>query len=147
MKLILTEDVRSLGTIGSQVNVKNGYARNFLIPRGLAVPANEGNKKQLEHQKKVLAAKKEKVLKEVKALASKIEKITIEVAKQAGEEDRIFGAVTANELVEKLHEQGLKVSKKDVKLPEEVKTLGSYTSEIRLHTEVTATLKFKVIAQ
>ena len=147
MKLILTEDVRSLGSIGSQVSVKNGYARNFLIPRGFAVPANESNKKHFEHQKKVLTAKREKVLEEVKKLASKIEKVSLEIAKQTGEEDKIFGAVTAAELVELLHAQGIDVSKKDIQIPADVKKLGEYTSEIKLHSEVTAKLKFKVISQ
>ncbi|MFK7823671.1 MAG: 50S ribosomal protein L9 [Oligoflexales bacterium] len=147
MKLILKEDVPSLGTIGTIVTVKDGYARNYLLPRDLAVPANESNKKQLEHQKRVLSARREKVLGEVKALASKIEKVSVEVAKQVGEDERIFGSVTAAELVELLEAKGFKVSKKDIKMPEDVKKVGVYTAELRLHSEVTAKLKFWVVSQ
>ena len=91
MKLILTEDVPSLGSIGAIVNVKDGYARNYLLPRGIAVPANESNTKQLEHQKRVLNARREKVLAEKKALAAKIEKLSVEVAKQVGEDESKSG--------------------------------------------------------
>ncbi|NRA44658.1 MAG: 50S ribosomal protein L9 [Oligoflexales bacterium] len=147
MKLILKEDVPSLGTIGTIVTVKDGYARNYLLPRDLAVPANESNQKQLEHQKRVLAARREKVLGEVKALASKIEKVSVEVAKQVGEDERIFGSVTAAELAELLEAKGHSVSKKDIKMPEDVKKVGVYTAEVRLHSEVTAKLKFWVVSQ
>ena len=147
MKLILKEDVPSLGTIGTIVTVKDGYARNYLLPRDLAVPANESNKKQLEHQKRVLSARREKVLAEVKALASKIEKVSVEVAKQVGEDERIFGSVTAAELAELLEAKGFSISKKDIKMPEDVKKVGVYTAELRLHSEVTAKLKFWVVSQ
>lgn len=147
MRLILKEDVPSLGTIGTIVSVKDGYARNYLLPRDLAVPANESNKKQLEHQKRVLAARREKVLAEVKGLATKIEKISVEVAKQVGEDERIFGSVTAAELAELIEGKGFKISKKDIKMPEEIKKVGVYTAEVRLHSEVTAKLKFWVVSQ
>ena len=147
MKLILTEDVPSLGTIGHIVNVKDGYARNFLLPRSLAIPANESNTRQLEHQKRVLAARREKVLAEVKGLAARIEKLSLEVAKQVGEDERIFGSVTSAELAELAEKQGIQISKKDIKLPEEIKKVGVYTAEVRLHSEVVAKLKFWVVSQ
>ena len=147
MKLILKEDVPSLGTIGTIVTVKDGYARNYLLPRDLAVPANESNQKQLDHQKRVLAARREKVLAEVKGLASKIEKVSVEVSKQVGEDERIFGSVTAAELAELLEAKGFSISKKDIKMPEDVKKVGVYTAEVRLHSEVTAKLKFWVVSQ
>jgi len=147
MKLILTEDVPSLGTIGHIVNVKDGYARNYLLPRALAVAANEANTKQLEHHKRVLAARRAKVLGEMKALAARIEKVSLEVAKLVGEDERIFGSVTSTELAELLEKQGVQISKKDIKLPEEIKKVGVYTADVRLHSEVTAKLKFWVVAQ
>lgn len=147
MKLILTEDVPSLGTIGNIVNVRDGYARNFLLPRSLAIPANESNTKQLEHQKRVLSARREKVLAEMKTLAASIEKLSLEVSKQVGEDERIFGSVTSTELAELLEKQGVQISKKDIKMPEDVKKVGVYTAEIRLHSEVVAKLKFWVVPQ
>ncbi|MCB9228775.1 MAG: 50S ribosomal protein L9 [Deltaproteobacteria bacterium] len=147
MKLILTEDVPSLGSIGSIVSVKGGYGRNFLLPRGFAVPANESNTKQLEHHKRVLKAKKEKVLAEKRALAAKIEKLSLEVAKQVGEDERIFGSVTNHELAELLEKQGYQIPKKDIHIPEAVRTVGVYTADVRLHTEVVAQLKFWVVSQ
>lgn len=147
MKLILTNDVPTLGGIGSIVQVKNGYARNYLLPKKLAVLANESNTKQLEHQKRVLAKRREKVLNEFKALASKIEKVSLEVSKLVGEDERIFGSVTTAELAEMLAAQGVKVSKKDITLPEDVKKVGVYTANVSLHSEVNAKLKFWVVAQ
>lgn len=147
MKLILTEDVPSLGTIGAIVSVKNGYARNYLLPRSLAVLANEGNTKQLEHQKRVLTKRREKVLGEVKALAKKIEKASLEVAKQVGEDEKIFGSVTSVELADLLDAQGIKIDKKNIKLPVDVKKVGVYTADVKLHSEVTAKLKFWVVSQ
>lgn len=147
MKLILTEDVPSLGSIGAIVNVKDGYARNYLLPRGIAVPANESNTKQLEHQKRVLNARREKVLAEKKALAAKIEKLSVEVSKQVGEDERIFGSVTTLELAELLEAQGYQIPKKDIHLPEAVKKVGVYTADIQLHSEVIAKLKFWVVSQ
>lgn len=146
MKLILTEDVPTLGTIGAMVNVKNGYARNYLLPRSLAVPANESNTKQLAHQKRVLQARREKVLAEVKATAHKLEQVSLQIAKQVGEDERIFGAVTSAELAEMLEQQGFSISKKDIHMPDEVKKLGEYVADVRLHSEVSGKLKFVVVA-
>ena len=147
MRLILTEDVPSLGTIGSVVSVKDGYARNYLLPRGFAVPANEGNTKQLEHQKRVLNARKEKVLAEKKALAVKLGKLSLEVAKQVGEDERIFGSVTSLELAELLEVKGFQIPRKDIHLPDAVRKVGVYTADVSLHPEVTASLKFWVVSQ
>lgn len=146
MKLILTEDVPSLGTIGNIVKVKDGYARNYLLPRGMAIPSNESNTNQLNHNKRVLQARYEKVLAEKQSLASRIEKVSLEVAKQVGEDERIFGSVTNTELAELLEEQGVVISKKDIRLPEDVKKVGVYTADVRLHSEVSAKLKFWVVS-
>lgn len=147
MKVILTEDVASLGSIGAIVQVKNGYARNYLVPRALAVPANEGNQKELEHRQRILAAKSQRILEEIKAVAKKIEKLKLEIKKAVGEEDRIFGSVTSAEVAELIGAQGIQVSKKDVHFEEEIKKTGKYSVDIKLHSEVTAKIKIKVVAE
>ena len=147
MKLILSHNVESLGVIGDIVKVKGGYARNFLVPRGLAVVANEGNEKALKQQLKVLEKKKQQILDEAKKFAGQIEKVSITVAKQVGEDEKIFGSVTTSELEELLAAEGVKVSRKDIRLTEEVKKVGVYSAEVKVHPEVTATFKVWVVAQ
>ena len=107
MRIILTQDVKKLGTIGEIVNVKDGYARNFLLPRSMAVVANEANKAELEHQKRVLERKSAKLLAEYKKLAANIEKVSVTIAKKTGEDEKIFGTVTSTELEAKLKEAGV----------------------------------------
>lgn len=147
MRVILTQDVKKLGTIGDIVNVKDGYARNFLLPREVAVVANVSNKAELDHQKRVLDRKKAKVLAEVKKLASNIEKVSVTIAKRTGEDEKIFGTVTTVELEAKLKEAGVDVDRRDIALTEDVKKVGVYSAEVRLHSEVTAKLKFWVVAE
>lgn len=147
MKVILNEDVPSLGSIGDIVNVKPGYARNYLIPKGFGVVANESNKTALDHQLKVLEKRRIAILNEVKALASTIGKTSVTVTKQVGEDERIFGSVTSAELEALLANEGIKVNKKDIYLTTEVKKVGVYTAEVKLHQEVTAKFKVWVVAQ
>ena len=147
MKLILTEDIQHVGTIGDLVTVKPGYARNYLIPRSMAIPASSSNTKQMEHQKRMLAKRQAKVLKELNVIADKIAKLKVEIPKQVGEEERIFGSVTTLEIAEILKSHSLEISRKDISLTEDVKKLGVYTADIRLHTSLTAKLKFWVVAQ
>jgi len=147
MKVILNHDVNALGAIGEVVNVRDGYARNFLLPRGLAIPANEENAAQLAHQKRVLDKKRAKLLAEAKGVATMIEKTSVTVAKQVGEDERIFGSVTTGELEELLSQEGIKVSKKDISLSEEIKKVGVYTAQVKLHSEVVAKFKVWVVAQ
>jgi len=146
MKLILSQNVENLGRIGELVKVKNGYARNFLIPRGLGMVANEGNQSALNHQLRLLDKKKALLLGEAKKAAANIEKISVTVTKQVGEDERIFGSVTTTELEELLNAEGVKVSKKDIKLSEEIKKVGVYSAEVRVHPEVTAKFKIWVVA-
>ncbi|MDD9949981.1 MAG: 50S ribosomal protein L9 [Zetaproteobacteria bacterium] len=146
MRLILTAEVPSLGTIGDVVSVKPGYGRNFLLPRQMAVPANESNQRQLAHQKRVLATRREKFLAETRVVAKKIEGVTLTLAKQAGEDNRIFGSVTSAELAQLLTAQSVQVSKRDIVIPEEAKTLGAFVAKVKLHPEVEADLKFVIEA-
>jgi large subunit ribosomal protein L9 len=147
MRVILTEDVKTLGSIGDVMNVKDGYARNFLIPRSLAKVANESNRKELEHNKRILERRKQKVLAAFKTLAASIERVSVTVAKPVGEDERIFGTVTSAELEELLAKEGLTVSRKDIKISEEVKKVGVYSAEVKLHSEVTAKFKVWVVAE
>ena len=147
MKLILTKEVAALGDIGTIVSVKGGYARNYLIPRGYALPASKSNTNQLEHQQRILAKKRERILEGFRATAAKLGKLSLTVAKQVGEDGRIFGSVTTAELHEQLEAAQIDVSKKLMTLPDEVKTIGRYEAAVRLHPEVQCKLAFEVVAQ
>lgn len=147
MKVILSQEVSNLGSIGDVVNVRNGYARNFLLPRGLASVANESNKAALAHFQRVLGKKREKVLSAAKTLGTQIEKTSVTVTKQVGEDEKIFGSVTSAELEALLKAEGLDVSKKDITILEEIKKVGVYSAQVKLHADVTAKFKVWVVAQ
>lgn len=144
MKVILVKDVQTLGTMGNIVKVKDGYARNYLIPRAFAVVANDVNRKELEHRKREIDARKEKALKETRAVAQKIEKLKITIQKQTGEDGKIFGSVTSAEIAEFYEQKGIDVSKKDITFKDEIKKIGTYSAEIQLHPEVVVQIKIKV---
>ena len=141
MKLILKENVDNLGHIGDIVKVAPGYARNYLLPKGFAIEATEKNAKALEHAKRHLEYKKNRVLEAAKQLAAKIEGLTLSIAHNAGADDRLFGAVTNMELGEQLKANGVEVDRKRIVLAEPIKQLGEFTAAVKLHPEVTATLK------
>jgi len=144
MQVILKENVEHLGHIGDIVKVAPGYARNYLLPKGLAIEATEKNAKALAHAKRHLEYKKNKVLEGAKQLAAKIESLTISVAHAAGEEGRLFGAVTNMELAEQLKVQGVEVDRKRIVLDEPIKQVGDYTAVVKIHPEVSANLKVSV---
>nr|C6E506.1 RecName: Full=Large ribosomal subunit protein bL9; AltName: Full=50S ribosomal protein L9 [Geobacter sp. M21] len=144
MKLILKENVDNLGHIGDIVKVAPGYARNFLLPKGFAIEATEKNAKALEHAKRHLEYKKNKVLEAAKQLAAKIEGLSLSIAHQAGADDRLFGAVTNMELAEQLKANGIEVDRKRIVLAEPIKQLGDFTATVKIHPEVSATLKVAV---
>lgn len=147
MKIILNQDIDSLGKIGEMMDVKDGYARNYLVPRGFAMPANAQNKAALDHQLRIIDRRKAKLLSEARTLATKIEKTSVTVTKQVGEDERIFGSVTSAELEELLSAEGLKVFKKDITIVDEIKKVGVYTAQVRLHPEIQAKFKVWVVAQ
>ena len=144
MKVILKENVEHLGHIGDIVKVAPGYARNFLLPKGLAIEATEKNAKALEHTRKHLEYKKSRVLEAAKQQAAKIEALTLTIAHQAGADDKLFGAVTNMELAEQLKAQGIEVDRKRIVLAEPIKHLGDFTATVKIHPEVSATLKVSV---
>jgi large subunit ribosomal protein L9 len=145
MKVILKENVDNLGRIGDIVKVAPGYARNFLLPKGLAIEATERNAKALEHARRQLEYKRNKELEQARALAARIGAVTLTVAHQAGEEGKLFGAVTTIEIAERLKAQGFDIDRKRMHLAEAIKHLGEYEVSVKLNPEVTAT--FKVVVE
>jgi large subunit ribosomal protein L9 len=144
MKVILKENIESLGHIGDIVKVAPGYARNYLLPKGYAIEATENNAKALDHVKRHLEYKKNKVLELAKGLAAKIEGISLAISHQAGEEGKLFGAVTNMELAEHLKANGVEIDRKKIVLAEPIKNVGEFTAAVKIHPEVTATLKIVV---
>jgi large subunit ribosomal protein L9 len=145
MKVILTDEIRGLGTRGDIVTVKDGYARNFLIPKKLAREASTGNLKSVEQEKKkwALLANQEKEVAQKAADAVKGIKITIQ--KRVGETGQLFGSVTANEIADALVAKGVAVEKRRIELDHPIKSLGTHDVEVRLHRDVTAHLQVEVV--
>lgn len=146
MKVILKENIDTLGHIGDIVKVAPGYARNYLLPKGYAVEATEKNAKALEHVKRQMAYKKDKVTEAAKLLLAKLEGLTVELVHQAGVEGKLFGSVTNMEIAAFLKEKGIEIDRKKIALSEPIKQVGEYTIPVKLHPEVTATLKVNIIA-
>lgn len=146
MNIILRETVEGLGTIGDLVKVKPGYARNYLVPRGLAVEANSRNVKELEHQKRQMERKRQKVLQAAEVLKGQIEKAPCAFSHRAGEEGKLFGSVTSQEIAAKLAEAGIEIDRKKIQLAEPIKTLGEHEVPVKLQAGITATIKVSVTA-
>ncbi|MGO8971796.1 MAG: 50S ribosomal protein L9 [Myxococcaceae bacterium] len=144
MKLILREDVPNLGKSGDLVSVKPGFGRNYLLPRKLAVLANESNVKQLQHDREVISAQQAKQRGAAQSQAQKLEAVVVRIRRKVGEQDKLFGSVTSLDIAEALATQGLKVDRRAIHLAEPIKTTGKHAVEIRLHREVTSTIHVEV---
>ncbi len=147
MQVILKEDVKDLGHIGDLVNVKEGYARNFLIPKGLAVEANPKNLKALEHEKRKIQELVKKAKTAAEELASKVSGTTVTIKAKAGEEDRLFGSVTVMDIADALKKEGMDIDKKKIVMEEPIKRLGNYTVSVKIHSEVSAQLNVQVVSE
>ena len=147
MKVILRSDVERLGSAGDVVSVAAGYARNFLLPRGFAVAATDGNVQLIEIEKKRLAKDQVRLKEEAAALAKELEQVSLTISKQAGEEDKLFGSVTNMEIAEALAKENHEIDKRKIILEEPIKALGIYTVPVKLHTEVTANVKLWVVKE
>jgi large subunit ribosomal protein L9 len=147
MKVILTKDVPTLGQKTDVVEVKPGYARNYLIPQGFALPATDQSLKRIQNQIKVDELKLEKRKHKAEELAKSINDISCTATVQAGEEDKLYGSVTAADIAELLSQQGLKLDKRKIVLEQPIKKLGVYNIPIKLHPEVEATVKLWVVRQ
>jgi len=145
MLVILKKEVHNLGDAGDVVNVKPGYGRNFLIPEGLALPANEGNVRELEHQKRMADAIRRKELAGAQDLAKKIAETSITLRREAGEDDKLFGSVTNRDIADALAERDVKVDRRTIQLEDPIRTIGLFTIKIRLHRDVTADLRVFVM--
>ena len=146
MKVILSQDVANLGKMGATVNVAEGYARNFLLPRNLAVRADSGSAKQIDHEIRVIRRREEKQRAVLTTLAKSLEGVTVEIKARAGEEDKIFGSVTAAHIAEKLAEIGHQIDRKAIMLDEPIKALGIFGVPVRLANGIEATIKVWVTA-
>lgn len=147
MKVFLREDVKNLGKIGDVVNVSDGYARNFLFPKKLAVEANTKNIKEFEHNKRVIHERAAKIKDSSKATADKLAALAIVIKAKAGEEEKLFGSVTTMDIAEALKAEGFEIDKKKISLEEPIKRLGEYSVEVKIHPEVSATVKVQVVPE
>ncbi|MCP4640486.1 MAG: 50S ribosomal protein L9 [bacterium] len=141
MKVILCENVANLGEMGTTVNVAAGYARNYLIPRKLAVSTDSASAKQIEHEMHIIRKREAKLREELNAVAKGLESVTVEFKARAGEEDKIFGSVTSANIADALKELGHDVDRKRVLLKEPIKQLGIYTVPVRLMSGIEANVK------
>ncbi|WP_426753629.1 50S ribosomal protein L9 [Myxococcus sp. Y35] len=147
MKVILREDIENLGKSGELVTVKDGFGRNFLLPRKKAVLASEQNLRQLEHEKAVIAARNAKLKGAAEEQAKKIGAIKVSIKRRVGEQDKLFGSVTALDIAEAVAAEGQSIDRRHIHLPEPIKALGNYEVELRLHREVTAKIKLEVLPE
>ncbi|MBX5482864.1 MAG: 50S ribosomal protein L9 [Myxococcaceae bacterium] len=147
MRIILKEDVPNLGKSGEVVTVKDGYGRNYLLPRKLAVLANEKNIKHLEHEKAVIAARQAKLKSAAEGQAQSLSAVKVTITRKVGEQDKLYGSVTALDIAEALAAQGQKIDRRHIHLPEPIKTLGTFDVDVRLHSEVRATIQVEVAAE
>jgi len=145
MKVILRQDIPELGKVGQTVQVKNGYGRNYLIPRNLAVPATKGNLKSIGEIRNQNEIRLRKKMREAEKVKDMLESISLTSEVLVGEEDKIFGSVTAQNIVELLNVEGVKVEKKNVLLDEPIKSLGVYTVPVKIEKDLIANVKLWVI--
>lgn len=144
-ELILLENVDNLGRLGEVVRVADGYARNYLVPRGLAAKSTPGALRQLEAKKKQLQLQYEQDIKDAQILAEMIEKASVTIPVQAGEDEKLYGSVGAKQITDALGEMNINIDRRCVNLPEPIRQLGMYNVDIQLHEEVGATLKVWVV--
>ncbi len=147
MKLLLKEDVYGLGSCGDEVEVKDGYGRNFLIPKGKALLATPNNLKAFNHQKRVIQSRVKKIIATTQTVADEIAKVTCTVKKKVGDAGKMFGSVTAQEIANLLKDQGIDVDRRKIQIAEPIKKAGEYKIPVKLHSEVTAEINLVVAAE
>ena len=144
MKVILAENITSLGRIGDLVKVAPGYARNYLVPKGLALEATEKNVRDLEHKKRILARKREKVRQEMLSQAEKLKQVQLTLVRKVAEENRLYGSVSTVDIAKALEDVGFAVDRKDIRLVQPIKELGEYQVSIRVDADVETEIKVVV---
>lgn len=145
MLVILKDEVANLGDAGDVVTVADGYGRNFLIPRGMAIMASEGSVRQLEHQKRVADSIRRKQLAGAKELAAKLEGTAVSIRRETGTDDKLFGSVSNRDVAEALAAEGIEVDRRNIQLAEPIRSIGLFTVPVRLHRSVTANVRVYVI--
>ena len=145
MEVILKEDVANLGKIGEVVRVRDGYARNYLLPRGLVLIANKRNIKTYEHQKKLVGDQKQKILRQAQAVGDQLAGVSLTIPMRTGEEGKLFGSVTNIQIEKALKAKGLNVDRRKIHLNEPIRTLGEFEIPIRLSADVVVPLKLSVV--
>ena len=145
MKIVLLKDVDNLGIVGDELVVKDGYARNYLLPNGLAVEATQGMLHALEQAKRKRQRQEQQIKEECEQLAEKLKDVSCTVAMETGEEDKIFGSVTSEMISECLQQEGFEIDKKKILIAESIKSLGVYNVDIKLHPEIKAQIRVWVV--
>ena len=147
MKVILTEDIDSLGKCGETVEVKNGYGRNYLIPRNLAIMATKGNLRAVDNLKKQKEIRDKKNRREAEKVRDDLEKLNLTAELVTGEEDRVFGSVTTHNIAELITAEGINIDRRKIDLDEPIKALGIFSIKVKLDKEVTASVKLQVVGK
>ena len=147
MKVILKQDIQDLGKGGDLVDVKDGYARNYLIPQGLVAPATSKSVRVVDHKRMLITDRLKKERQTAADLGERIATTSVTIAKRVGENNRLFGSVTTKDIEEALREEGILINRKAIRLEEQIKALGIYDVAVKLHQEVDATLKVWVVAK
>jgi large subunit ribosomal protein L9 len=148
MEVILTNDVDKLGDKNDLVKVKPGYGRNYLIPQGLAIVANDSNKRAWEDMKRQDARREDKLMKELQSVVGKLQAATVKVGAKAGTNEKLFGTVTSLQLADAIKKQlNIPIDRKKIQMPEEVKTLGAFVAVVDLHKDLKVELNFEVFAE
>ncbi len=147
MKVILRKEHDKLGQIGTIADVKDGYARNYLIPRGIAYPATDGSMRALEEEKKQAERRSNKEVKESEKLAAHLDTVSLTIKMKVGEDEKLFGSVTAQMVADALKEQGFTIDKRVIDLEEPIKALGIYTVNVKLHASVVGKVKVWVVSE
>lgn len=147
MKVILKDDVKNVGNMGDIVKVTDGYARNYLVPRGLAVEASSKNVKSVEHEKRIIQEKAKKIRNSAQDLSDRISKVTLVMKANAGEEGKLFGSVTTMDIAEALKNEGFDIDKKKISLDEPIKRIGEHTVNVKIHPEITTNVTVQVVQE
>lgn len=147
MEVILRENVDKLGRAGDVVQVKDGYARNFLLPQRLAYPATAGNKKRVEAERKARGTRVAAARADADAFATELQGVELSFTAKAGEGDKLFGSITSQDIADRLAERGITVDKRDIELAEPIKSVGAYQVPIRLHPQVKGEIRVWVVRE
>jgi large subunit ribosomal protein L9 len=146
MEVILKEDIVNLGKIGEIVRVRDGYARNYLLPRGLVLEANKKNLKTFEHHKKIVGDQKQKIMRQAQSVGDQLNGVSLVIPMKVGEEGKLFGSVTNIHIEKALKAKGLNVDRRKIQLAEPIKSAGDYDVPVRLSGDITVPLKVSVVS-